>query len=59
VSTLHANYIVTARGGRAADVQALGDQVRGVVEERFGIRLTYEIEFVGDWEDAPTTEDPA
>jgi UDP-N-acetylmuramate dehydrogenase len=58
VSTLHANFIVTDRGGRAVDVRALGDQVREVVEERFGIRLTYEIEFVGEW-DAPTREDPA
>jgi UDP-N-acetylmuramate dehydrogenase len=50
VSTLHANFIVTERGGRAADVRALGDQVRRTVDERFGVRLTYEIEFVGDWD---------
>lgn len=49
VSTLHANFIVTDRGGRAADVRALGDQVRAVVGERFGIDLAYEIEFVGEW----------
>jgi UDP-N-acetylmuramate dehydrogenase len=49
VSTLHANFIVTDRGGRAADVRALGDQVRAAVNERFGIELAYEIEFVGDW----------
>lgn len=50
VSTLHANFIVTDRGaGRAADVRALGDHVRRVVAERFGIELHYEIEFVGDW----------
>ena len=49
VSTLHANFIVTDRGGRAADVRALGDRVRQAVEERFGVRLAYEIEFVGDW----------
>jgi UDP-N-acetylmuramate dehydrogenase len=58
VSTLHANFIVTDRGGCAADVHDLGDHVRGVVEERFGIRLTYEIEFVGEW-DVPTAEDLA
>ena len=51
VSTLHANFIVTDRGGRAADVRALGDLVRDAVEERFGVRLAYEIEFVGDWSD--------
>lgn len=49
VSTLHANFIVTDRGGRAADVRALGDQVRAAVRDRFGVELVYEIEFVGDW----------
>jgi UDP-N-acetylmuramate dehydrogenase len=50
VSELHANFIVTDRGdARAADVRALGDHVRAVVDERFGIELRYEIEFVGDW----------
>lgn len=52
VSTLHANFIVTDRGGRAADVRALGDRVRQVVADRFGVELHYEIEFVGDWTDA-------
>jgi UDP-N-acetylmuramate dehydrogenase len=51
VSSLHANFIVTDRDGRAADVRALADLVRQRVEERFGVRLTYEIEFVGDWDD--------
>jgi UDP-N-acetylmuramate dehydrogenase len=51
VSTLHANFIVADRGGRAADVRAVGDHVRGVVRDRFGIELAYEIEFVGDWPD--------
>ena len=49
ISTLHANFIVTDRGGRAADVRALGDRVRAAISERFGIDLAYEIEFVGDW----------
>ena len=51
VSTLHANFIVTDRGlgARAADVRALGDHVRSVVAERFGVELDYEIEFIGDW----------
>ena len=51
VSRLHANFIVTDRDGRAADVRALGDRVRQAVEERFGVQLAYEIEFVGDWSD--------
>jgi UDP-N-acetylmuramate dehydrogenase len=53
VSTLHANFIVTDRGiGLAADVRAVGDHVRRVVAERFGVELQYEIEFVGDWSEA-------
>ena len=49
VSNLHANFIVTDRGGRAADVRALGDRVRAEVRSTFGVDLRYEIEFVGDW----------
>ncbi|MGH2456995.1 MAG: UDP-N-acetylmuramate dehydrogenase, partial [Candidatus Limnocylindria bacterium] len=49
VSPLHANFIVTDRGGSAADVRALGDLVRAAVADRFGVELQYEIEFVGDW----------
>jgi UDP-N-acetylmuramate dehydrogenase len=49
VSTKHANFIVTDRGALAADVRRVGDHVRATVEERFGVRLQYEIEFVGDW----------
>jgi UDP-N-acetylmuramate dehydrogenase len=39
VSELHANFIVTDRGGRAADVRLLGDLVRARVAERFGVEL--------------------
>jgi UDP-N-acetylmuramate dehydrogenase len=56
VSELHANFIVTDRGGRAADVRALGDRVRAEVAARFGIELAYEIEFVGDWPTASGSE---
>jgi UDP-N-acetylmuramate dehydrogenase len=51
VSPIHANFIVTEPGASAADVRALGDLVRSAVEARFGERLEYEIEFVGDWGD--------
>jgi UDP-N-acetylmuramate dehydrogenase len=50
VSQLHANFIVTDRAGRAADVRALADRVRAAVESASGVRLEYEIEFVGAWE---------
>jgi UDP-N-acetylmuramate dehydrogenase len=52
VSELHANFIVADRGASAADVRAVGDAVRATVEERFDVRLQYEIEFVGDGPDA-------
>ncbi len=52
VSTVHANFIVVDRDGRAADVRAVGDHVRRTVAERFDIDLRYEIEFVGEWPDA-------
>jgi UDP-N-acetylmuramate dehydrogenase len=55
VSTLHANFIIADRGGRAADVRAVGDHVRRVVAERHGVELAYEIEFVGEW---PAAIDP-
>ena len=49
VSTLHANFMLSDAGGRAADVRALGEHVRSVVAHRFGVELQFEIEFVGDW----------
>jgi UDP-N-acetylmuramate dehydrogenase len=52
VSSLHANFIICDRGGRAADVRALGDLVRAAVADRSGVTLEYEIEFVGDWPEA-------
>ena len=59
VSTLHANFIVVDRNGRAEDVRALGDHVRSVVTDRFDVQLSYEIEFVGDWGDADRWATPS
>ena len=49
VSEKHANFIVNDRKGTATDVRELADRVRSEVEARHGIRLEFEIEFVGDW----------
>ena len=49
VSEKHANFIVNDRKGTAADVRGLAERVRAEVEERHGIRLEFEIEFLGDW----------
>ncbi len=49
VSEKHANFIVNDRKGSAADVRQLAERVRAEVEARHGVRLEFEIEFVGDW----------
>ena len=57
VSEKHANFIVNDQKGSAADVRRLGDHVRQVVAERFGVDLEYEIAFLGDWDDWPWPAD--
>ena len=59
VSEKHANFIVNDQKGTAADVRRLGDHVRQVVVERFGVELAYEIAFLGDWDDWPWPADTA
>jgi UDP-N-acetylmuramate dehydrogenase len=57
VSEMHANFIVNDRSGTAADVRRLADLVRAEIERRHGIRLAFEIEFVGDWTGWPWPAD--
>ena len=47
VSTKHANFIVAGEGARAADVLALIDRVRTMVERGTGIRLEPEVRLIG------------
>jgi UDP-N-acetylmuramate dehydrogenase len=49
VSEKHANFIVNDRHGTAADVRGVGEHARAEVERRFGVRLEFEIVFLGDW----------
>ncbi len=52
VSDLHANFIINPGGvGRAtaADVVRLMQEIQATVEQRFGVRLTPEVQFVGEW----------
>jgi UDP-N-acetylmuramate dehydrogenase len=58
VSEKHANFIVNDQKGSAADVRRLGDRVRDEVERVHGIRLDYEIVFLGDWAGWPWPDDP-
>jgi UDP-N-acetylmuramate dehydrogenase len=49
VSEKHANFIVNDQKGTASDVRRLAERVRAEVEARHGVRLEFEIEFLGDW----------
>jgi UDP-N-acetylmuramate dehydrogenase len=53
VSEKHANFIVNDQKGSAADMRNLAEHVRATVEARHGVRLEFEIEFVGDWNQWP------
>lgn len=47
VSELHCNFLIAHPGARAADVEALGEEVRRRVEARTGILLEWEIKRIG------------
>jgi UDP-N-acetylmuramate dehydrogenase len=48
VSEKHANFIVNDQKG-CRDVRRLADRVRAEIEQRHGVQLEFEIEFLGDW----------
>ena len=47
VSELHANFLINTGEATAADIEALGEEVRARVKEKFGIELEWEIKRVG------------
>ncbi len=47
VSDKHCNFLINLGEARAADLEALGEEVRARVEARFGIALEWEIKRVG------------
>ncbi|HEX9550245.1 MAG TPA: UDP-N-acetylmuramate dehydrogenase [Candidatus Limnocylindrales bacterium] len=60
VSQKHANFIISEKGGSAADVRRLADHVRATIRAADGIDLRFEVEFVGDWTGWPwPADDPA
>ncbi len=51
VAEMHGNWILNDRAGSAADVRRLAEYVRAVVERETGVRLAFEVVFLGDWSD--------
>jgi len=50
VSPVHANFITNVDGtATAAEVLALGDRCREMVQAQFAIALRYEVQRLGDW----------
>ena len=47
VSPMHANYFVNTGNATASDVRKLIEQVQGVVQEKFGVRLEPEVKIIG------------
>ncbi len=50
VSAKHANFIVNTGGARAADIEALIEEVRETVRSRTGVALVPEVRIVGEKE---------
>jgi len=47
VSDVHCNFLINLGGASAADIEALGEQVRAKVKEQSGVELEWEIKRVG------------
>jgi UDP-N-acetylmuramate dehydrogenase len=62
VSEQHCNFLINADNATAADLEALGEEVRRRVQETSGITLDWEIRRVGDYAGGPaeyTAQHPA
>jgi UDP-N-acetylmuramate dehydrogenase len=49
ISERHANFIVNLGAAKAEDVRQLMDLARAEVKQRFGVELTAEVKYLGDW----------
>jgi len=47
VSQMHCNFLINRGGARAADIEALGEEVRRRVRETSGVELEWEIKRIG------------
>ncbi|PZO87680.1 MAG: UDP-N-acetylmuramate dehydrogenase, partial [Micavibrio aeruginosavorus] len=48
MSEKHCNFMINEGGATAADLEALGEEIRKRVDERFGITLRWEIKRIGE-----------
>ena len=49
ISERHANFIVNLGGAKADEVRRLMDLARAEVKKQFGVELTAEVKYLGDW----------
>ncbi len=47
VSEKHCNFLINAGDASAADIEALGEELRRRVKEQFGVTLEWEIRRIG------------
>ena len=47
VSEMHCNFLINRGSARAADIEALGEEVRRRVREQSGVELEWEIRRIG------------
>jgi UDP-N-acetylmuramate dehydrogenase len=47
VSDKHCNFLINTGDATAADIEALGEEVRRRVRDRSGVELTWEIKRIG------------
>jgi len=49
VSKIHANFIINRDSAKATEIRSLIEEMRNKVNEKFGVVLKEEIEYVGQW----------
>ena len=49
VSQIHANFIMNESNATATELYTLAERVRGIVRERYGVELEYEVRLIGEW----------
>jgi UDP-N-acetylmuramate dehydrogenase len=47
VSEKHCNFLINTGEASAGDIEALGEDVRARVKEKFGVQLEWEIKRIG------------